>query len=247
MRMPEPNEWLKLPAGAESHGFGQLLGVRPPQLTHGVMRTKKGTAFRLSDLAIWVLILGIALTFGCSGQAGKDRSDWDSIVVENVRESLGLECPCEVTELGMYKDGGSMGGSIRDSRGRVLPFAWDPRMHNSRPLIPPGPRVLWLGAEYAGRAGSRPVDVASPEAAAVISILRSFSNSQIYIARQDSLLSAYFDPANRSTPPAVPFSGLPKEMRMALRVLHFLELFEDSRLQRGRFSPRRRQSVGDSS
>ena len=144
-------------------------------------------------LAACVLIAG---SLAAREDASQVRED-SPIAVERIEKHLGLRAPYRIVQLGMYVDGGSIGGTIADARGKQVLFAWDGRervglLNGDRPYLDSDPRLAYIGALYPGKGGSRPLAVGSPEESALVDVLRL-----AVITGQDSLPPSWIDSAKR--------------------------------------------------
>lgn len=136
----------------------------------------------------------VVLTGGTRAELG-ETSQVRKTQLASVRKLFGLEYPYSIVRLGMYADGGSLGGLIRDARGTELLFAWDGREPGYSPDTIPEekPHLCYVGADYPARPGARSLGVGTPEERALVFVLRSFVNSQIPRSLQDSLYAVRFD------------------------------------------------------
>jgi hypothetical protein len=112
---------------------------------------------------------------------------------ETLYPELGLTCPCEIQRWESYTDGGSMGGTIRDSKGRVLKICWDGRMRLDSSPGAQSPRLAYINAEYPTDAGAIPLPVGSDAETELIALFDGWSSTQIPADSLDRWLGIYFD------------------------------------------------------
>jgi hypothetical protein len=108
-----------------------------------------------------------------------------------VFSELGLVCPCVIEKWVSYLDGGSMGGTIRDSKGTVLAASWDGRMRGEDEARVP--RLAFIGAEHPGHEGAVPVQLGSETETQLIAVLDAWVATQIPSDKLDLWVSIFFD------------------------------------------------------
>jgi hypothetical protein len=111
--------------------------------------------------------------------------------IASVQMLLGLEYPYSIERLEMSFDGGSYGGMIRDARGTELEFGWDGGIRFGTHAQEP--RLSYVEGTGPANSGARSFGVGTPEEKALVFVLRSFADSQIKPALQDSLFAIRFD------------------------------------------------------
>ena len=93
-----------------------------------------------------------------------------------------LQCPCEVTFFDMYLDGGTLGGKLKDSTGKVLKFCRDGRMRihcidGKKQEVEPW--KFYIGATHPTDEGAIALEIGGEDEAHLIALLRSWIKTAI--------------------------------------------------------------------
>ena len=82
--------------------------------------------------------------------------------------SVTLDAPYEITETLMYKDGGTIGIVVKDSKGISLPLCYDQRIK-----VPKESRFVYVGATHPDESSAKKVIRGSESARALFKVLTS--------------------------------------------------------------------------
>jgi len=146
------------------------------------------------------------------------------LAIEHVREVLGLEYPYRVEHWGTYRDGGTLGVTIKDRRGRRLAFSLDGRTgrHDMAALMDSDldtlripHRHFYIGAEHPNKEGARELPIGSDEEFALLDLLDVISLDHFSRATRDSLIEPRLDKSRQAEVGQV-FAHLKEEERIAL-------------------------------
>src|SRR5262245_28029842 len=159
MRSCEPYNRLLEQAAGSVGGRGKILAAAAQQLS--VIRTRghvdKGRRMRTVHMMIVLCAAVVSLT--CS------QDEWHSEGgAAEIDSVLGLKAPFAVS-WDMELDGGSSGGEIQDSRGKVLAYSWDGQT-----------RTLYLGSNHWRDEGAKAVPYGDKRERAVAAILSLYAN-----------------------------------------------------------------------
>jgi hypothetical protein len=156
-----------------------------------------------------------------------------------IRMALGLIPPVDIESWEKYKDGGSIGMTLRDSCGTALSISWDGAMRVVRPNGAGAvgeshaePRLLYLGAPFSTK-GARPIAVGSPRETALLDVFRLWTDERLHIpvAQQDSLRKIAHDYTMPEEDRQRKLSGLDAQARQALEVAALLRFLESQRTE----------------
>jgi hypothetical protein len=151
-------------------------------------------------------ILSLSFAFVMACDRGVEAPPSLSMEIRRIENVLGLQWPYKMLRVSSYRDGGSIGGSIRDDRGHELEFSWDgglrfrpedaarmgTRFGKTAP-VDSGPRLGYIGADHPAKQGARPVLVRSPEESALVDVLRLAAAGSFPLADQDSVVAIWMD------------------------------------------------------
>ncbi|MFO7654133.1 MAG: hypothetical protein R6X25_09960 [Candidatus Krumholzibacteriia bacterium] len=102
----------------------------------------------------------------------------------------GLQCPCTVAALVMYLDGGTIGGDIEDSNGRLVRFCLAAPQINRPGAAAPEYRRFYVGATHPDKAGAMPLDIGGSAEARLIGILREWLDPLMTVDAIDGTVAA---------------------------------------------------------
>ncbi|MFH1622145.1 MAG: hypothetical protein ABIA97_03380 [Candidatus Omnitrophota bacterium] len=135
------------------------------------------------------IVLGIMLSNGLIAYASQD--DTYEIILPS--GTIKLYSPLEIEDIDSYTDGGTVGVTIRDSKGNYFRFCLDGRCEIVLPKEefetleelnkyineqPPKPYHIYVGADHPNRPGAQKIPIGGKEEKSIINILENASVSE---------------------------------------------------------------------
>lgn len=168
-----------------------------------------------------VFFLVAALIASCGGR-GRALGSVEESQAKHVEEVIHLQYPYHLVKWEHYLDGGTLGVTIKDSRGRQFQFAVDGRV---QPIPPESLRAdtlrlparhFYVGASHPTEKGAREVPILGNEERAILDLLDLLSVDVLTRVRRDSLVAIVLDTRHREQNYRRALQGLTENQKQGL-------------------------------
>ncbi len=113
-------------------------------------------------------VLAVVIVFGVMHTPALIAFGQDEVQIDLPGKTIKLYPPFEIVQTMMYKDGGTVGIVVEDSRGVSVPFCLDGRIK-----VPADSRHLYIGATHPGNSKAEEVPIGGKAEKTVLKILKS--------------------------------------------------------------------------